>query len=59
MSAMKPDEFTYRTEWSCETREFVATVDEFPDLAVNGPDPELAVVELRDIVAEKIDGSES
>jgi hypothetical protein len=55
---MTPDEFTYRTEWSCEDREFVATVDEIPGLEVTGPDPQLAVVELRGIVAEKIENKE-
>jgi predicted RNase H-like HicB family nuclease len=56
---MTPDECTYRTEWSCDDLEFVATVDEFPELAVTGPDPQQAVVELREIVAEKIENEEN
>lgn len=44
--------YTYRVTWSTGDDEYVATVAEFPRLSVLQPDPDQAIRELRELVAD-------
>ena len=49
------DKYTYREEWSKEDDAYIARCLEFPSLGAHGPSPELALAELRAVVASVIE----
>jgi predicted HicB family RNase H-like nuclease len=49
------DRYTYREEWSEEDDAYIARCLEFPSLATHGPSPELALTELRAVVASVVE----
>jgi predicted HicB family RNase H-like nuclease len=51
---VNPDRYTYREEWSEEDEAYIARCLEFPSLAAHGQSPELALKELRSVVASVV-----
>lgn len=49
-----PDSYTYRTTWSHEDQQFVATVTEFPGLSWLAATPEHAEAGLKAVVVETL-----